>query len=476
MKHVPVALAIATLALFSFFIFPGHTYLTQDTQIYVPILENLWDPTALRNDLLVGHSHVAYTLYDEYAIALRWLTHSNFRLVLGGTQIVCRAAGIFGFYLIALSLVRSQWQSLVVAAICSAGAEIWGPAVLLVEFEPSPRAFAIPLYFLAVGLACHGRFRWAAACATVAFVLHPTSVASFWICLALLRQWKVGFISLFAGAAALAIGAYFEPGLGEHQNLFGRVAPPLEAIQRLRGMYNWVGMWWGNEWPKYLACAALGTAAYLRIQSSYSRRPPQWVTVRVFLITLPALGLFTVPVSYLLLDRAKWAAIPQLQPARLLLFTVAVPILLAAIAAFRCRRLWEAPLWLACALTPAIAAPRPRIVPTPGLTELSRWAAANTPKDAVFLFPQAGKSLEPGLFRSEALRAVYVDWKGGGQANFLPESGLEWWHRYQDVMQKPQSLEHYRALGITYLVYPGYKVVALPPAPSVSPARSPRNE
>jgi hypothetical protein len=467
-KQVLVALAIATLALFSFFIFPGHTYLTQDTQIYVPILENLWDPTVLRHDLLVGHSQVAYTLYDEYAIALRWLTGASFRVVLETTQIVCRAAGICGVYLMAMALLQNRAQSLAVAAVCAAGAEIWGPAVLLVEFEPSPRAFAIPLFFLAIGLASHLRFRWAAAIAAVAFVLHPTSVASFWVCLALLRQWRIGLVSLLAGATALAIGAHFQPGLGEHQNLFSRVTPPLEAIQRMRGLYNWVGMWWPAEWPKYAACLAVGAAAYARIQSLRPFRQPQSYVANVFLITLPVLGLLSVPVSYFLLDRAKWAAIPQIQPARLLLFTVAIPILLAAVAAvaaFRSRRLWEAPLWLACALTPAMAAPRPRIIPTPGLTELSRWAARNTPKDAVFLFPQAGKSLEPGLFRSEALRTVYVDWKGGGQANFLPESGLEWWHRYEDVMQKPQSLDHYRALGITHLVYPGYKVVALQPTP-----------
>lgn len=458
MNNRVVATTIAAIALFSFFVFPGHTYLTQDTQIYVAILENLWDPTALSHDLLVGHSHVAYTLYDEYAIAARWLTHSSFQAVLQSTQVVCRALGIWGVYLLALRILEIRWRALVVAAVCAAGAEIWGPAVLLVEFEPSPRAFAIPLLLLAIGLAAHGRFRASATVATIGFVLHPTSVAPYWFCIALLRQWRIGFVSLFAGLALIAIGAHFQPDLGEKQMLFSRVPPELEAIQRLRGAYNWIGMWFSAEWPKYLACLVIGTAAFLR--SGLSRLP----RLLPFLFGLPLLGLFSVPVSYLLLDRLKWSAVPLIQPARLLLFTVAVSIFLAAIAALKTRHLWEAPLWLAVALTPAIAAPRPRIVPSPALTELSRWAAAKTPKDSVFLFPQAGKSLEPGLFRSQALRAVYVDWKGGGQANFLPQLGLEWWHRYQDVMQKPQSLEHYRALGIDYLILSGtpYRIQKVP--------------
>ena len=453
-----VALVIVAIALYSFFVFPGHTYLTQDTQIYVPILENLWDPSALTHDILVGRSHVAFTLYDEYAIALRWLTHSSFALVLQTTQIVCRAMGIWGVYLIAFSMLNRAVTSLAVAAVCALGAEVWGPAVLVVEFEPSPRSFAIPLVFLAIGLAVHRRFRWAAAVATFGFVLHPTSAVPFWLGLAALRQWRIGFVSLLSGIVILAVSSHFEPGMHESQILFAKVPPPLEAIQRMRAAYNWVGMWVSIEWWKYAACIITGTLAYLRLRLAIP------ANLRPFLIGLPALGLLSVPVSYLLLDRLKWAFVPQIQPARLLLFIVAIPILLAATAAFRAKRFWEAPLWLACALTPAVAAPRPRIIPTPALAELSRWAASNTPKDSVFLFPKAAKTLEPGLFRSTALRAVYVDWKGGGQANFLPELGIEWWHRYQDVMTKPQTLEHYRSLGIDYLVFPGdpYRIVKVP--------------
>ena len=458
MNNRVVAGLIAALALFSFFVFPGHTYLTQDTQIYIPILEHLWDATALQNDLLVRQSHAAFTLYDEYAIGLRWLTHSSFSAVLQTTQLVCRAAGIWGMYLLALAILRKPWRALSVAAVCALGAEVWGPAVLVVEFEPSPRAFAIPLLLLALGLAAHARWRWSGVVAAAGFLLHPTSVAPFWLCLFWARQWRVGFLSLAAALGLLLFSASFQPGMEERHLLLARIAPPLEAIQRMRAAYNWVGMWFLAEWPKYLACVISGGAAFLRL------RPVIPARLRPLLLLLPCSGLLCLPLSYVLLDRWKWSVMPQVQPARLLLFTVVISIFLTAAAALSARRAWEASLWLALAITPAIAAPRPRHIPTPALSSLSKWAAANTPKDSVFLFPRAGKSLEPGLFRAEALRAVYVDWKGGGQANFLPEFGLEWWHRYQDVMQKSHPLAYYRSLGIDYLVLPGqpYQVIPVP--------------
>src|SRR5262249_28228543 len=62
MKTCPAAAAIAVLALLSFYQFPGHTWLQQDSQIYVPILEHLRDPSVLGNDILVERPHVTFTL------------------------------------------------------------------------------------------------------------------------------------------------------------------------------------------------------------------------------------------------------------------------------------------------------------------------------------------------------------------------------------------------------------------------------
>ena len=60
-RVVPGA-AICAFALLSFFQFPGHTWLQQDTQIYAPILEHLRDPVVLDRDLLVQYPHVSFTL------------------------------------------------------------------------------------------------------------------------------------------------------------------------------------------------------------------------------------------------------------------------------------------------------------------------------------------------------------------------------------------------------------------------------
>ena len=94
------------------------------------------------------------------------------------------------------------------------------------------------------------------------------------------------------------------------------------------------------------------------------------------------------------------------------------------------------------------------------MTWLSEWALQNTPKDAIFLFPGAGKKPAAGVFRSEALRAVYVDWKGGGQVNYLPELGEIWWSRWQDVMFQPIDFDRYRQRGIAYAVLPAAQEVA----------------
>jgi hypothetical protein len=73
----------------------------------------------------------------------------------------------------------------------------------------------------------------------------------------------------------------------------------------------------------------------------------------------------------------------------------------------------------------------------------------------VFVFPDAGQQLDPGIFRASALRAVYVDWKAGGQVNFLKAFAREWWPRWQQTMAgrfQPKRVETFAALGIDYVV------------------------
>ena len=92
---------------------------------------------------------------------------------------------------------------------------------------------------------------------------------------------------------------------------------------------------------------------------------------------------------------------------------------------------------------------------TAELAQLAGWARSGTSRDGVFLFADGGRALEPGIFRSEALRAVYVDWKGGGQVNYLRDFAEQWWFRWEQTIArgfKPEDLPRYEALGIQYIV------------------------
>ena len=179
MKGLAIAVSAVALALLTFFQFPGHTWLQQDSQIYAPVLEHLRDPSVLRNEMLVQQPLVAYTLYDEAALALRGLTGLGFREVLAFEQVLARALGIWGLYLMAEALGLSMGPALLVAAICSLGATIAGPAVLSIEYEPTPRAFAVPLLICAVGLAAHRRYLGAGIAAAGAFLYHPPTTLPF---------------------------------------------------------------------------------------------------------------------------------------------------------------------------------------------------------------------------------------------------------------------------------------------------------
>jgi hypothetical protein len=247
------------------------------------------------------------------------------------------------------------------------------------------------------------------------------------------------------------------------------------------------------------------------------------------LLVIPMLGILSVPVSWLLLERLHWSLMPQFQPMRALLFVAfAMQFLTAAagVLAVVRKRPFEATAWFAAAYVlpvhpvipspiswkhvaltvvlaaatvaarhyaPVVAFAAFFVIPlagianypqlhTPELTELSHWAGSTSPKDAVFLFPDARRGLDPGIFRSEAQRAVYVDWKGGGQVNYVEGFGPLWWSRWQQTMVRPfrpSDLSRYPALGITHVVLgpanrlpqpevfanAQYFVYAIPPGP-----------
>jgi len=505
-----VAAAIGALALLTYFQFPGHTWLQQDSQIYAPILEHQRDAQALGNDLVVQHPHVAFTLYDEAALFLRGISGQSFQSVLAFQQIATRALGIWGLYLMAAALGLSAGPALTVAAICSLGAAIAGPAVLTFEYEPTPRAFAVPLLLLAIGLTAHRRYSWAAAAAAGAFLYHAPTTWPFLALFAPLACWRKQWRALAILAIAVATLLIAARGQ-EPQPLFGVLTPLQEQLQRMRAAYVWVSLWpaaLAFHWSIVAVCAG---AAFWRLRREL---PPE---VALFALGLPVLGILSVPVSWLLLDQWKWAIVPQVQPMRALLFTALFMQFLTACAGVRAateRRWLTAFAWFAAAyllplqpditkewsirrsavlialalLTAGLCLNAPRIAPiaalsaffaipmlagvvnypklhTPALSGLGNWARSSTPRDAVFLFPAAGHGLEPGIFRAEALRAIYADWKGGGQVNYRKDFAVEWWLRWQQTMQgfHAADLPKYGALGIRYIVLPANERV--PQAP-----------
>ena len=92
---------------------------------------------------------------------------------------------------------------------------------------------------------------------------------------------------------------------------------------------------------------------------------------------------------------------------------------------------------------------------TAAIDDLARFVRANTSKDAMFLFADAGTALYPGIFRVRAQRPVYVDWKSGGQVNYYRSLAIEWWSRWQAthaLQFHAGELDSLGALGIDYVV------------------------
>ena len=554
MRRPLEAAAIFAVTLLTF-AFPGHTYLQSDTQIYVPMFEHIENPSALSQDLSATRPHLTFTIYDEVTLTIRHVFHTTWRGSLQIQQFLFRAAGVWGLYLLAIALGFERRWAILAAAWVSLGAVIAGPAVLSIEYEPVPRGFALGLTLLALGLEANEFTAPAAAALALAFLYHaPTAapmLALFLIWIVRKKKWSA-LIPLAAGAAVLAIAASLQPGQTEHQTFFAILDPTLATLQRIRAPYNWVSTWGPKILWQYPLLFILAIAALRRL------KPPE--VVRWFAGGLALLGLLSIPASWLLLERLRWALMPQFQPARAALFVELLALALSACAAARAgadRRYLESFLWLipvfaapqqgrlldlvwpgftdplfarrlavtlACAaIAAALLTLRPRLgafpaaalftlaaffaipqfgrvvnypeLQTPELQALINFAHYNTPPSAVFLFPAAGHGLEPGIFRAEAVRTVYVDWKLGGQANYYRDLAFEWWNRWTALMDPAQSSNpslpvasppgaSLRARGIDYIILPAtaqptgarpvyantayvmYKVADLPPGAS----------
>jgi hypothetical protein len=525
-SRIFVFVTIAVFTLIGYSRFPGHTYLQQDSLVYVPMFQHLEDPSVLTRDLVATRPHLAFTIYDEVTIGASRLTGLSLRQVLTAQQLLFRFLGILGVYLAAASLGLAMRPALLAAGIFALGATIGGPSVLTFEYEPIPRGFAVMLVMLAIGFAATGRDLAAGSVASLGFLYHPPTVFPFWMIYFGLTLWPSrpevmmrrirGLAPLAVAVLALLICSRLQAGVSERQSFFGVISPWLEQLQRMRGPYNWVGIWFHQFVWHYILLAAVAFGACWRLRRDANQ------DLRFFLVGLPVVGLLSLPASFLLLDTMKWSLMSQFQPARAVLFVTAIAVFAAACAAMKAAeagRFGECYLWLLAAFVPPISTEvneffrlgaadpvlrarllvlltlaalatlaawsekrLPRfagvpwlaaafagflLIPTwgqvrnypnyhsPELQQLSQWGAANTQKNAVFLFPDSGRIPNPGIFRVEAKRAIYVDWKGGGQVNFLPAFGEVWWDRWQKTTTRKldaQALADFRSMGIDYVV------------------------
>jgi hypothetical protein len=142
---------------------------------------------------------------------------------------------------------------------------------------------------------------------------------------------------------------------------------------------------------------------------------------------------------------------------RALLFTVLAAIIGSSILAVRASTWPARVLWLLVPLgfTLAYNGHRPPKIETAELRQLSEWARQSTAKDRVFLFPEEGRGLAPGIFRARSLRSVYTDWKAGGQVNYFPLYAREWQRRWNATLARPyapERIQEYAGLGVHYLV------------------------
>lgn len=515
-----VAVAVLALTALGYVGLPGHTYLQSDTQIYAPILEHQHDPRYFTADLLAQRPHVAFTLYDEAALWLRRLTGLPLQAVLQGQQFLYRAAGVLGVVLLATSAGLTVPCAVVVASLYALGATVDGPAVLTVEYEPVPRGFAVPLLLLSFGLLAHGRGWLAGIPFALALLYHPPTLAAPLTAFAVLLLWPVTrplvrqALPAFAiGALVLAVFVFLQTDTSEPQLFLARIPLDQAELQRLRARYNWISLWPGHWVPHYLAVGMIAIAALWLLRR-------QWpVVITGLFAVLCATGLLAMPLSWLLLEQANWSLVPQLQPARALLWVVVAAVVGSSVLAIRAAqagRWWQAALWLfpvyalpvnvrllqllfesgsdpviarrllltitlavLTALALCVAARIPRVAPvllalvmiapaliipalggirnypplhTAELDDVAAWARTNTPLDAVFLFPNSQRDLSPGVFRARALRAIYVDWKAGGQVNFLRELGQVWWERWQQTMDGIHPPARYADMGVDYVV------------------------
>jgi hypothetical protein len=456
---------LPAIAALQFLVFPGHTWLQTDTQIYAPVLEHLYAPGLLSRDLVATHPNMTYTIYDEATLFLAKIWRQDLQHALEMEQLAFRLAATGGVFLLARAAGLRSALSLLVGLLANLGVFVFGPDIAVVDTDPTPSAFAMGAVLLAAGFLATLRPLSAGLAGGVALLYDLRIAAPFWIVVILATAFDRGSRRLMRAtlpmlavfALLLANMVQLQPGVAETQSLWTRIPPVILAIQRFRTPQLFIGSWsaWQDGWCLLLAgCCVWGIA---RIWPHLGA-PARWLFAG-----LPLAGAVSVPFSLALLDGAHCYLVPQFQPAVSLLLVAAFCAITCSIAAtwafHQGRRLEGAALLLLVLLLPLSSKALPSNVVQSrnggDTKDLAHWALANTWGGSMFLFPDAGRAPEPAVFRAESLRAVWVDWGTGKQADVSDSFADEWYRRWQDTMTGEYSdarLGRFLSLPIDYYV------------------------
>ncbi|MDQ2711779.1 MAG: hypothetical protein M3Y24_06000 [Acidobacteriota bacterium] len=462
-RALAVFLTLLLVAWAEFQFYPGHTYLGSTSQLYVPILEHLATPGYLSRDLIATHPNVTYTVYDEITLFLHEAGRLDFAAALAGQQFVCRLAGVFGMFLLARAARLNDWFSVAVTALFNAGTFLPGLNVALIDPEPVPRAFAFGLSLLAMGFLARNKPLLSGLFGGLAVLYDPITATPFWIFVLaafafdrlLRRLLRPVLPILLVFLLLLANLAQLQPGEPDSQPFLSRFSQPIAAIQKFRAPGLWISLWPSKLVYGYLAVFVIGVWALARIWPGLNRQ------TRWMLALLPCLGVFSMPCSRVLLDASRWSATLRVQPMQTLVYTVSFTFLAcatAAVQAFRAKARREMICWSGlCLLFLTLGTSGlPKKKDPYAISAITDWAATNTWGSSMFLFPDAGRELYPGVFRGQSSRALWVDWESGAQISYYAQLAEEWWTRWSGTMQAPLSgdqVQRMLSLPIDYFVF-----------------------
>jgi Domain of unknown function (DUF6798) len=561
------------IVLVSYCRYPGASICEEDTQIYLPLLLKAQDASLLKNDLITQHPHTAFTLFDELVLFISRFFRWSLPVSLTALQLASRGLLLSSFFLLFRTLGCGREIALALAGLMMLGGAIPGAQILIVEYEPVPRGLAFSLTLAGLALVVRRRVLEGTLLGCLGFLLHPTTTLPFWIgWLTVLSPDNTEFSpNQRLGAATLPLASTLfltiialSSSPGEQSRYFlSFIDKQWEVLLKLRTPYVFVSEWNYCDFYLLFLTGLILWLAWRRCQPVKSR------LLRSFVFATVLWGSITIPASWVLLDQFRLAILPQLQPARALIFMVTFTLIFSWAAAWKGlaaeplkleNHLWlSSSLFLAldrslllllwpvlilevlrntalekdfsrgwrrcirgsgllaqllfvafiailrpCSLelfswviarnmgfvfllslalgitvakrpaSPRLACPSlpiltillllalPSIFKEPAaapdrreILNLASWAKSMTPVDAVFLFSDVGRDKSPGVFRFYANRAVFVDWKAGGQVNFSRSFAIEWGRRWEDTREGVPNLtkaQEFAGKGIDYLV------------------------